>query len=452
MSKINLNKIKKIHFIGIGGIGISAIAKMMALEGKEVSGSDASENKITDQLKKLRVIIHIGHSEKNFDSDVELVIYTIAITKDNPELKKARRLKIPILSYPQALGALSKDHYTVAISGTHGKTTTTAMIAKICIDAGLEPTVIVGSLLDPHTTTNKVRTTKGSHLFSVGASNFIAGKSNLFIVEACEYRESFLNLYPRILAITNIDNDHLDYYKTVGNIYKAFKKIARKIPSTGYLICNLSNKEIRRLTKGLNCHIIDYSLQPENITLKVPGQHNRENAKIALAIAEILKVERSRAKKYLKGFSGTWRRFEYKGKTKTGTHIYDDYAHHPTEIKASLSAFRERFPRHKITVVFQPHLFSRTKALLNDFADSFNDADKIILAPIYAAREKPSKGISSKILFKKLKKKKNNVLFFENFEKIEKYLKLNPHISKNDIIITMGAGDIYKIGEALARS
>ena len=305
------------------------------------------------------------------------------------------------------------------------------MIAKICIDAGLKPTVVVGSLL---------RET---------SSNFIDGKSDLFIIEACEYRESFLNLHPRILAITNIDNDHLDYYKTIGNIYKAFKKMADKIPADGYLVCNLKNEDIKKLTMGLKCRVVDYSRQKEDFTLKVLGQHNRENAKVALTIAGILKVERLRAKKYLADFGGTWRRFEYKGKTKTGALVYDDYAHHPTEIKASLSAFREKFPKNKITVIFQPHLFSRTKSLLKDFSNSFSDADRIILAPIYAAREKPNKNISSKILLKKIKSKKADVLYFENFEKIENYLKLDPHGSKNNIIVTMGAGDIYKVGENL---
>ncbi len=424
-----LDKAKRVHFIGIGGIGISSIARMMLLENKKVSGSDMNKSEITRELKKLGADIKIGHRKENLNSKTELVIYTIAVPKNNPELTKAKKLKIRTLSYPEALGLISKNLYTIAISGTHGKTTTTAMTAKIFIDAGLKPIAVVGSLL---------KNTK---------SNFVAGASKYFIVEACEYKKSFLNLSPKILVITNIDNDHLDYYKNLKEIQKAFSELAAKVPKDGFLVCNPKNPKIKPVLKSAKCRIIDYRKIQEKFNLKFPGKHNIENAKAAFVVGQFVKVDKRKIIKSLENFRGTWRRFEYKSKTKTGALIYDDYAHHPTEVRAALAAFKEKFPAKKLIVVFQPHLFSRTKILLNDFAKSFKEADKIIIAPIYAAREKKDKSINSGILAEKMRKNKKPALALENFEEIVDYLIANT--GKNDIIITMGAGDIYKVGEKL---
>lgn len=429
MKKFSIYNVKRIHFIGIGGIGISSIARMMLLKKARVSGSDASDSEIIKELKRLGCKISIGHKKENITSDIELVIYTIAVPENNPELSKAKRLNIRALTYPEALGLISKNRYTVAISGTHGKTTTTAMAAKIFIDAGLRPTAVVGSLL---------KDTK---------SNFVAGEGKFFIVEACEYKRSFLNLEPKILVITNIDNDHLDYYKNLKDIQKAFSELVSKIPENGFLICNSSDPKISSVLKTAKCQIIDYGKINKKFKLKFPGRHNLENAKAAFAISRLADIKEKKAIKSLENFSGTWRRFDFKGQTKSGALVYDDYAHHPTEIKATLRSFKEKFPKKRLTVVFQPHLFSRTKILLNDFAESFEDADEIIIAPIYAAREEKDKAINSGMLAEKIKRQGKSVLALENFDKIADYLIANTN--KNDLVITMGAGDIYKVGEGL---
>jgi len=428
MQKSLLAESKNIHFIGIGGIGISAIARMFLLEGKKVSGSDMSDSKAVKELEKFGAKIHIGHSAENIPKDTDLVIYTIAIDKNNPELKEAIKRNIKILTYPESLKEVSKNKYTIAVSGTHGKTTTTAMIAKIMIDAGLDPTVIVGSFLKGH------------------ESNFIAGKSKYFVVEACEYRKSFLNIKPTIALITNIDNDHLDFYKDIADIQNAFREFVSHLGKDNYLIANIKDKTIIPVLKDLNTNIINSKdFFDKELKLKIPGEHNKEDASFALAVVNILGIAKEKAKKSLEEFVGTWRRFEYKGETKNGVLIYDDYGHHPTEIKATLSGAREFFGKKKIFVAFQPHLYSRTKILLNDFVTAFGDADEILVAPIFAAREKFDPSITSEILVDKINNTK--ALSFKNFVDIENYLLEN--LKKDDVLITIGAGDIYKIGESL---
>ena len=431
MKNVDLIKIKKAHFVGIGGVGVSAIARMMLAEGKIVGGSDVSDSAIIDELRKLGANIFLGHSADNIADDVDLVVYTPAVTVDNPELKKATELGIPMLSYPEMLGLISKDKYTIAVSGAHGKTTTTAMIAKILIDAKKDPTVIVGSLLKDH------------------KSNFVAGKSGYFVVEACEYKKSFLNLNPKIIIITNIDNDHLDYYGNLENIKKAFGEFAAKLPEDGYLICDPNDKNLKEIVENVKCKIIDYTKIDNNFNLKIPGEHNMKNAQAAMAAAEILGVDSKKAENSLKSFEGTRRRFEFKGETKNGVFVYDDYGHHPTEIKATLKGAREFFGGKKIWCVFQPHLYSRTKLLFDDFGKSFGDADEIILADIYAAREPKDEGINSKMLAEEITKNGGRARYMESFEKITDFLAENA--KKGDVVITMGAGDIFKIGENLLK-
>ncbi len=422
-----LENIRSIHFIGVGGIGVSAIARMMLAEGKRVSGSDASDSLVMRELKKLGVAIYERHSASNLALDTDLVVYTTAIAENNSELKKAKEFEIPIMTYPEMLGLVSGGKYTVAISGTHGKTTTTAMVAKILIDAKFSPTVIVGSLLKKE------------------KSNFVAGKSDLFICEACEYRRAFLNLAPRILVITNIEEDHLDYYKDLPDIQSAFSELAGKLRKDDFLVCNSGDKNLKLITGKTRAKIIDYSKMSANFKLKIPGAHNAENARAALAVADILGVKKREAIKALEGFSGVWRRFEYKGRTKSGVLIYDDYAHHPTEIRAALKGARGKFKNKKIFCVFQPHLYSRTKSLFADFAKSFNDADAVIIADIYAAREKDSGEIHSRDLVAKMNHP--DARHIKSFSNIKNFLKKNA--KKGDVIITMGAGDIFKIGESM---
>ena len=432
MKEIDLSKIKKSHFTGIGGIGVSAIARMMLAEGKIVSGSDVSDSAIIDELRKLGAKIFLGHNADNVADDVDLVVYTPAVTTDNPELKKAVELNAPMLSYPEMLGLISKDKYTIAVSGAHGKTTTTAMIGKILIDAGFYPTVIVGGLLKD------------------SKSNFVAGKSEYFVVEACEYKKSFLNLNPKIIVITNIDNDHLDYYGNLENIKKAFGEFAAKLPKEGYLVCDPNDENLKDIIKEAKFKIIDYTKVNNNFSLKIPGEHNIKNAQAAIVAAEILGVDSKKAENSLESFEGTWRRFEYKGETKNGVLVYDDYGHHPTEIKATLKGAREFFGGKKIWCVFQPHLYSRTKLLFGDFGKSFSDADEIILADIYAAREPKDEGINSKMLEEEITKNGGKARYMKSFEKITGFLAENA--KKGDVIITMGAGDVFKIGENLLKN
>ncbi len=467
MTENFFKKAKNIYFIGIGGIGISAIARMMFGEGKQVSGSDSSGSEIIEALKKAGAKIFVGHNAKNISKDVDLVIYTVAISKENPEFLEAQKRKIKTITYAEALHEISKDKFTIAVSGTHGKTTTTAMIAKVMIDAGLDPTVIVGSLLKE------------------SKSNFISGKSKYFVVEACEYKRSFLNIEPTIATITNIDNDHLDYYKDIADIQSAFNEFVKKVPQKGFVVCDREDKIVSPALSGVSGKIVNWAdFDASKLKMKVPGKHNKKDASVALAVAHILGIDKKKAIKSLEDFSGTWRRFEYKGETKGGAKVYDDYGHHPTEIKATLLGAREIFPKERIVVVFQPHLFSRTKLLLHDFARAFKSADEILLAPIFPAREAFDPTISSDILADEIRhchsragrelglgpKRKigarrremgpagfsaekhcgdpSPVLSFPNFPEIVTYLKKT--LKKGDLLITMGAGDAYKIYDDLA--
>jgi len=430
---MNLSEIKKAHFVGIGGIGVSAIARLLLLQGKSVTGSDRASSPVTAMLKKLGAKINFGHNENNLEDDTDTVIYTIAVDDTNPEFAKAKKLGLKMFSYPEVLGAISREKYTIAVSGTHGKTTTTAMTGKILIDTDKDPTIIVGSLM------------KGP------MSNLVVGESNLFVVEACEYRRSFLNLSPRIVVITNIDNDHLDYYRDLEDIKSAFAELVGKLGPKDYLVCNKSDERLRGIVANAKCIIVDYSQNKlaEELKLKVVGAHNVENAKAALSVAEILEIDEASAAKALEGFSGTWRRFEFKGETKGGAMVYDDYAHHPTEIRATLEGARNFFKDKKIFVAFQPHLYSRTKLLLDDFAKSFDDVDVVLVPEIYAAREPVDPSINSEMLVAEIKKNNpgKEIIYMRFLEDIAKYLENN--CDANSVIVTMGAGDISGVSDRL---
>jgi UDP-N-acetylmuramate--alanine ligase len=440
MSDNILKQAQRIHFIGIGGIGISAIARMLLLDGKTVSGSDRDDTKVTQELAKAGATVFIGAKKENIPADCDLVIYTVAIPADNPELMEAKARGIKILTYPETLNIISKEKYTIAVSGTHGKTTVTAMVAKVMIDAGLDPTVIVGSL--------------------IGDTNFIMGKSKYLVVEADEYKKSFHNLEPSILVINNLDLDHLDFYKDLADIQNSFLHLAQKLPADGFLICNTKLPNLKPIIDNVKCRVIDYSEIELREKLLVPGEHNRQNAKTALAVAQALNIDLEKAEKSLTQFAGTWRRFEFKGQTKSGALVYDDYAHNPQKVRAALQGARELYPDKRIVVVFQPHLFSRTKLLLNEFATAFTDADEVILTPIFPAREAFDPSITSEILGEAIKKARKSssplngvpnrsedvsVLSFADFASIVTHLKSS--LGPNDILITMGAGEQYKIGE-----
>jgi UDP-N-acetylmuramate--alanine ligase len=334
--EVNFENNKNVYFIGIGGIGVSAIATLMKTMGKKVSGTDISTSPVTESLRKTGIKINKKHEAKNISNEIDLVIHTIAIQDTNPELATAKKLGIKTLTYPQALSIISKNLTTIAVSGTHGKTTTTAMLTDVFLKNKQDPTVIVGSIL------------KGKK------SNIIVGKSKYFIVEACEYRRSFLNLSPTVLIITNIKEDHLDYYKDISDIKKAFREIAVKIPRHGAIICDKSDENIKDVVKGLKCKIIDSKNLLDGLKLKIPGKHNRQNATKAFLVGDFFKLNQKVSLSALNKFEGTWRRSEYKGLNKNKAKIYDDYAHHPDEIRATLSGIKELYPNKSIKAYFQP--------------------------------------------------------------------------------------------------
>lgn len=423
----SLDKVRRVYFIGIGGIGISAIARMFLAQGAWVAGSDIGSNEITKELEKLGAKIDFGQALELIPKNLDLVVYSKALEVSAPDfLSQIQDLGMPVLSYPETLSLISKDKFTIAVSGTHGKTTTTAMVGKIMIDGKCDPTLIVGSLL------NDVK------------SNFVAGKSDYFLIEADEYRRAFLNLYPKILVITNLDADHLDYYRDLADVQSAFIELVRKLPADGVLICNPNLPNLLPILECANCPILDYSsVDVSGIKLKVPGTHNRENAKVALTLAGVLGVDQKTAQVALEEFSGTWRRFEYKGKTESGALVYDDYAHNPHKVRAALQGARELYLDKKIYAVFQPHLFSRTKTLLEEFGRSFALADEVLLLPIYPAREVFDSSISSEMLGEKIKSNGQSVKNFDSFDLVAEYLKIQSQ--KDDIVLIIGAGDINNL-------
>ena len=429
---LDLSKIKKVFFVGIGGIGISAIARMFLQEGKTVLGSDMSEGEVTQELADLGIPIFIGQGFDLIPSDVDLIVYTIAIKHyDAPLMQKISEMGIPFKSYPEMLHLVTAHKYTIAVCGTHGKTTTTAMIAKILIETKKDPSVIVGSLLKEY------------------KSNLLVGKSEYFVVEACEYERSFLNINPKIAVITNIEEDHMDYYKDLADIENAFSAF---LEQTGeYVVCDPNDKNIAPVIAGKNIKIIDYTKYLEQVPkLSVSGIHNRKNAACALAVAEILGINSIDAQNAVAKFSGTWRRMDLKGTTKNGAIVYDDYAHHPTEIKASLEGCRELYPKgkNKIIVVFQPHLYSRTKAFFSEFTTAFNEADQVYFLPIFFAREEPDPTISSEILAQAVAKNVPGARAFKDFEEAEKFFQ-EANLGAGDVLVTMGAGKAYEIGDAI---
>lgn len=419
---MRLRDYKHVHCIGIGGIGLSAIARYCHAEGAMVTGSDTVTSHLIKELQKEGMIIYDGgHKNTNLSSGTDLVMYTIAIKDINPEFIEAKSRGIMCMSYPEALGELTKEYTTIAVCGTHGKTTTTAMVASMLQACGESPTVIVGSLL------------------AEGGTNFIKGNGKYLVVEACEYKRSFLNLHPTHVIVTNIDEDHLDYYKDITDIRSAFQSFVNMIPSNGSLI---THGDVSLATQGkrINADEVDVS----SIELSVLGIHNKSNAQLALSLARDLSLNEEDARQGLKNFKGTWRRLEYKG-IWHDIALYDDYAHHPREIKASLQALREKYPHGKYTVivVFQPHLFSRTKLFLDEFSQAFSDADKVCIMPIYASREQDDETISSHDLVEKT----HNAIYMESFKEIQKYVLNRPHY--HCVLVTIGAGDVYYFHEEL---
>ncbi len=431
----------KIHFIGIGGIGVSALARYYLKKGHKVSGSDLVDTEITKALKKEGAKIYIGkHKKSNIKKDTDFVIYTLATPKENPELKTAKELKIKTKTYPEALGDLTKEYFTIAVSGTHGKSTTSSMIAILLKEAGFDPTVLIGTKLK-----------------EFGDSNCRVGKSKYLVIEADEYGGAFLNYYPKIIVLTTIEKEHLDYFKNERNIFKTYRKYINHLPKNGILILNKDDENISRLKSYIanpKFKIKNYSLKQKEAkkvkeVLKVPGVHNVSNALAVLNVAKVLGISEKTALKAISEYKGAWRRFEIIP-SKINKKIYtliSDYGHHPTEIKATLQAAREKFQDKRIILVYQPHQYQRTKLLFNDFVKSFDEADYLILNEIYgvAGREK-GYSISSKDLAKAVEKRWKGKKPVKFIKKQSDILKEIPKIIKNsDVLIVMGAGDIYNL-------
>lgn len=449
----NIRKYKYIHMIGIGGVSMSGIAEILHHWGFKVTGSDSNYSEIIDKLIKTGIPVTIGHDFENL-AKADAVVYTAAVHPDDPEMVRARELNIPIIERCDFLGELTKSfNNTIGISGTHGKTTTTSMVSICFLKANLDPSIQVGGILKQLD------------------GNYKVGNSEHFIIEACEYVESFLKFRPKAEIILNIDNDHLDYFKTFEHIKEAFAKYVKLLPNDGVLVINGDDKNCLELTHLTNATTITYGIENLNadfvakniifntegvptfdvyykmqpfgtFSLSVAGTHNVLNALACIALCHYHGISLNVLQEGLKEFTGAHRRLEYKGKINTVS-IYDDYAHHPTEIKATKNAlYNKKF--HEAWVIFQPHTYSRTKSLLDDFAHALMEFDYIIITDIYAARESNTYNISSLDLVNKIKELGKECIYISEFSKIADYI--NQHVQEHDIILTLGAGTVTNIG------
>ena len=452
---IDFNKPCHIYFVGIGGISMSGLAELLLSKGFQVSGSDWHASPITKRLEDMGISIQYGESASHITDDIDVAVLTSAVQDSNLEFQAIKEKQIPYMLRADLLGQIMKNFgMPIAISGTHGKTTTTSMVSEILLKANTDPTLSIGGIL---------KTIDG---------NMRIGNSDYFVTEACEYTNSFLSFFPKVSIILNIEEDHLDFFKDLADIRNSFRRFAELLPADGCLIINGDIENYEEISRDLPCRVItfghaeDCDYRPANLTyspagcpeftavspqgarklaLQVPGEHNVMNSLAALALADFLSIDTALAEEALENFHGTNRRFEHKG-TIGGVNIIDDYAHHPTEITTTLEAAQKQ-PHHTLWCVFQPHTYTRTKALLPDFAKALCLSDKIILTDIYAAREKDTLGISSRDLQKAIQDLGKECFYFPTFDEVENFLLEN--CIKDDMLITMGAGDVYKIGETL---
>lgn len=451
-----LKKYNKIHMCGIGGVSMSGLAEILVNWGFEVTGSNNVENDATKKLKENGINVTIGHHAENVVG-ADVVVYTAAINPENIELKTARLLNIETIERSDFLGEITRCYKdTITVAGTHGKSTTTSMLSLCFLEADKDPSIQVGA-----------------DLAQING-NYKVGKSEYFVLEACEYVESFLKFSPKSTIILNIDNDHLDYFKNLDNIKNAFIKYVKLLPSDGVLVLNADDKNCLELQNHTGTKVLTYGIENENanfiakniefdndglpsfdvykngdfyenIKLSVTGIHNVSNSLSCIAMCDAYGIETKDIKTALEKFTGAGRRFEFKGKV-NGACIYDDYGHHPTEIiSTSKALMNKKF--NKSWVIFQPHTYSRTKALLDEFAKSLLNFDNIIVLDIYAAREKNTYGISSKDLADKIKSMGKEALYIPSFEECVKYLKEN--VKENDVVLTQGAGTVTEIGNLL---
>ncbi len=458
MKIFDLKNNSKIHFIGIGGISMSSLAIILSENGYLISGSDIKETSLTDKLKSKGITVYNTQTAENIKSP-DLIVYTAAINHDNPEYKAALSSNAQVVERCELLGEMMKSYSDVCcITGTHGKTTTSSMISLIMIDANIEPTALIGA---------EVKELNG---------NYKIGKNDVMVAEACEYVESFLKFFPTKAVILNIDEDHLDYYKNLDHIISAFRKFSNLLDKNGILVVNADDKNTLNAIDETKAKIIKYGFNkefdyyPDNIIfnkkgcaaydlyyhgeklirieLNVPGKHNISNSLAAAAISIEQGCPKEAIVSGLKKFHGADRRFEYKGEFKNAV-IIDDYAHHPTEIKATLETV-QNIPHNNIVAIFQPHTYSRTKKLLTEFSKAFENSDKVIVTDIYAAREIDDGSIHSTYLVDMLKANNIDAMYIQSFDEIIEYIKNNA--APNDVYITIGAGDVYKIGDQVVSS
>lgn len=442
-----INKFEYIFFIGIGGIGMSGLAELMIDQGCRVAGSDNNSSHITKKLEKLGAKIYKGHDEKNIGEDIDLVVYTSAISDDNPELVKAKKLNLNIMDRAEFLGLIMKYYtHSICVSGTHGKTTTTGMLSSVLLETNLEPTIFLGG-----------------EMASLGG-NFKLGSNNLLLTEACEYKRNFLKFNPTMEIVLNIDEDHLDYYRDLNDIENAFTEFAEILPEDGFLIANVENKN---LFKSVNCKVSTFGLTDEAdyypseinffptpsytlmhkgekiavITLQTFGEHNILNSIAVAAACIMLNIDIEIIKRGIYNFKGTQRRYEHKGSYK-GAVLIDDYAHHPVEMKATLNTAKT-YSKGKIITVFQPHTYTRTISLLDDFAEALKLSDITILLDIYAAREKDTGLVHSKDLLNKMKEIDAKGYYAKNFQEAADLVK--EFVKAGDTVITMGAGSVNEV-------
>jgi len=455
---IDFNSVHHVHCIGIGGIGLSAIAEILLHKGISVSGSDSKESEITDRLIEKGAVVYLGHREKNI-KDADLIIYSAAVPPNNPELRAAKAEGIQVVTRAEALGELMRhSKNSIAVAGAHGKTTATSMISLMLRNAGKEPTILIGG-----------------NLTEIGG-NVAVGDPDYFITEACEYMDSFLSLCPKYAVILNIDSDHLDYFKDIDHIVRSFETFANLVPDDGAVFAYDANPFVSSILKGLTRKCITFGFHEKcnyradniefdregfpafsiakdgkplfNVRLHIPGEHNIANALAAVACATTMELDPDVIVKTLQDFNGTQRRFDIQGTTTRGVRIVDDYAHHPAEISATIKAARN-VPHEKMWVIFQPHTYTRTLALHDDFAEALDLADKVVLAEIYAAREKNTHNVSSKSILAKMKEKNpgKEAWYIESTDEIADFVLA--YAKPGDLVITMGAGDIYEAGEAI---
>ena len=416
---------KNIYMVGIGGIGMSALAQLLVSRGHMVSGSDREASPVTDMLKARGIQVFIGQDVSHLPDATELLIYSDAVPADSPGRVHAHDRKMKQISYFETLGSISQSMRTIAVAGTYGKTTVTGMLAVILKAAGKEPTAIIGSIVRDF------------------GSNFLPGNPDLFVVEACEYRDHLLELSPEILVITNIELDHTDFFPSLHALQDTFHQAVQKVPAHGAIITDPKDGNIAPILTRITANVYDYTIE-EAPKLSLIGEFNAANARAAKCAAKTAfpDISDETIDQALKDFKGAWRRFEHKGETPNGAIVYDDYAHHPTAVHKTIAAARERFPGKRVVVAFHPHLHSRTETFLQEFADALDTADRAIVAPIYEARTEMSHTVSNHSIAEVGK----HIEALDSFDEIREALLMEP---EGTLIITMGAGDIYKVAEQL---